>query len=226
MTLTIPKSLFPPCLWPLSTVGLTLPTPQMGQSGPREGRALLSAPLCSKLGAGRAADTVPRLQPCQGQRPALKSTVRPPPRLQGAVGAVRRGLPQRWQPGHTPFRAPASCRSRPPATLSCTSLSLNKHTPSSQSLSFLASGRGQNGCGATGSGLGRWRPPRRALMSPLWDQAPMVLLRSEGTGSRPPGGSPHNDLPPKFGRWPQEEGQPWGQRQGPGDLVEGGPWLL
>ena len=37
---------------------------------------------------------------------------------------------------------------------------------------------------------------------------------------------PPHDLPPKFGRWPQEEGRPWGQRQGPGDLVEGGPWLL
>ena len=138
-----------------------------------------------------------------------------------------RGLAQRWQPGHRhpsqdqARREPARSQLFPAPFCSLT------YTPpgSSQSLSFLASGRGQNRCGVMGMGDRGWgagyHPIFWGLMSPLWGQALLKMvrlcsLRSERTGSRATGQLPPHELPPGLGCRPQEEGWPWGQRQGPG----------
>lgn len=129
---------------------------------------------------------LPRTKACSQVRSEAPATT------PGGSGSCAQGAPPEVATWPHPFQSPGQLQI--PASSNAFlhfSVSEQTHPLSSQSLSFLASGRGQNGCGATGSGLGRWRPPRRALMSPLWHQAPMVLLRSEGTGSRPPGGSPH-----------------------------------
>lgn len=111
---------------------------------------------------------------------------------------------------------------------------LSPPTPSSQSLSFLSSGRGQNGYGAravSGCGWGAgYHPLFQDLTSALWDQAPIQMgrlcgLRSAGTRPRPQRGSPQHELPSALGHWPQEGG-PGGRGQDLGLQGGGGQWLL
>lgn len=166
----------------------------MGRSGPREGRALLSAPLCSKLG-GDTADTACHLQPCQDQ----------------VLLSSPQGAPHHHSRGQWGQRAGDSLRGGSLATtLSKTQpaanlppfLFLNKHASgSSQSLSFLLVAKARMGVEQgvwviqpgvqdtilpplLGSGVSTTGP------SPL-QMGRLCSLRSAGTCSRPQGGSPH-----------------------------------
>lgn len=202
----------------------------MGRSGPREGRALLSAPLCSKLG-GDTADTACHLQPCQDQ--VLLSSP------QGAPHHHSRG--QWGQRAGDSLRggslATTLSKTQPAANLPPANSSL--HFPVSEqtrlrefSVTVLPpSGKGQNGCGARGVGDPGWGTGYYTTPSSgVWCQHYGTKPPADGETVQPEvsrdllkatGWLPPHELLRRLGCWPQEEGWPWEQRQGSGALVEG-----
>lgn len=165
MTLAMQTSLFPRCLWPSSNFvppstnnRFALPVFQMENSGRREGKRLAYCPASVTPGGLQTLSLTGG--PTRNSLSLVSAASPLPPLQRDSRGGGQGASSERWQSGHNPLPGWASCTSPPPASSSLHFPVSEQTRLRSRSLSFLACGRGQNGCGARAqSGLGCWVPP-------------------------------------------------------------------
>lgn len=202
---------------PLATVNS-----RWGNRGPEKGKALLGAPFGQ---IRRAAGTVPHLEPCQEQSPALQSTVSPHPTLRRGSGSGGQTssseVAARPQPSPGPVQrhVPAASQLHPvprsfPTNTSPTS-------PTSQVLGhcpflLVAEARMDVERGSDWAGVLGPTPVLWDLMLPPWEQAPRQVGKPRPEVRREElkamAWLSQGKLPPEWGCCPQEA-WPWGPSQ-------------